>query len=508
MLNRKFAAVILAALCLTACGNTQTDSNDINETTASASETTAAVTSEITVDEENDAVIFPDCEQVEEELGEIEELPPVVEIMGQKYNTSEYISFLTVDADTCFEVTEEDKKNIELLKNSGISPWYVRVINCKDHDLGFLSELDGFFDAEFWDLGKSEYMSIDYFSKFDELKSARFVNYGGDSATLINSLRETNIESTKVYAKDFTLWDGISFSANCRGSKTEYSSNEAYTDGTPPTDKPYVKAAPCVLSYLEDGAPLENAYYTEDKLKETGNTLTAVFCNPTDEEVVIDCVSVHDAVTEHWVPMADGESSYVPLAVTVAPHDEFCFELTKDMFDYSSVTGGAYYVNFAYGYEGFESATSYFILKNSEENEGLGRLNGEQRAVFEKALSYVQEYFGCSHYMTEEYASSHTADEFIGQFLDAFTYDCASSFAQSYIDENGNLKEIFAERGSSLYSVETCFRVMYDYNEVDIISITANNHSDISYHTWLNCCDVKMIKTPDGWRVDKFTLWW
>ncbi|MGN1304691.1 MAG: hypothetical protein ACI4YB_06615 [Oscillospiraceae bacterium] len=500
MIDKRFAAVIIAALCLSACGSTQTGSDNTEEATASLTESTIETTSETTTAETT--------VQSENSAEPTEAIPPVIEIMGQKYDTNEYISYLTVDADTCFEVTEEDKKNIELLKNSGISPWYVRVINCKDHDLGFLSELDGFSDAEFWDLGDSEYMSIGYFSKFDELRSARFVNYSGDGATLSNSMIDTNVEVTKVYAQDFRLWDGISFSANCRGSKTEYSSNEEYTDGTPPTDKPYVKAAPCVQSYLEDGAPLANAYYTEDKLKETGNTLTAVFCNPTDEEVVIDCVSVHDAVTEHWVPMADGESSYVPLAVTVAPHDEFCFELTKDMFDYSSVTGGVYYVNFAYGYEGFESASSYFILKNSEENEGLGRLDGEQRAVFEKALSYVQEYFGCSHHMTEEYASSHTADEFIGQFLDAFTYDCASSFAQSYIDENGNLKEIFAERGSTLYSVETCFYVINGGNEFDIVSITANNHSDISYHTWLDCCGVRMKKTIDGWRVDKFTLWW
>lgn len=500
MFNRKFAAVIIAALCLTACGNTSTVSNVTEETTASLTETTSETTSETTTAETT--------VQSEISAESTEAMPPVIEIMGQKYDTNEYISYLTVDADTCFDVSEEDKKNIELLKNSGISPWYVRVINCKDHDLGFLSELDGFSNAEFWDLGDSEYISIGYFSKFDELKSARFVNYGGDSSTLVNSLIDTNIESTKVYAKDFTLWDGITFSASCRGSKTEYSSNEEYTDGTPPTDKPYVKAAPCVQSYLEDGAPLANAYYTEDKLKETGNTLTAVFCNPTDEEVVIECVSIYDAVTEHWVPMADGESSLVLLNETVAPHDEFCFELTKDMFNYSTNEGGVYRINFYYGFEGNETAFSYFILKNSEENEGLGRLNGEQRAVFEKALSYVQEYFGCSHYMTEEYASSHTADEFIGQFLDAFTYDCASRFAQSYIDENGNLKAVEGDRGSDIFNVETCFYVINDGNEFDIVSITANNHSDISYHTWLDCCGVRMIKTTDGWRVDKFTLWW
>lgn len=110
--------------------------------------------------------------------------------------------------------------------------------------------------------------------------------------------------------------------------------------------------------------------------------------------------------------------------------------------------------------------------------------------------------------MTEEYASSHTADEFIGQFLDAFTYDCASRFAQVYMDENGNLKEIFGDRGSDINNIETCFYVLNNSDTVDIISITANNHLDFSYQTWLDCRDVHMVLTDDGWRVDKFTLWW
>lgn len=74
MINKKFTAIILAALCLTACGNTQTDSNDTNETTASltesASETTTATQQyEIITDEDgNDIVIDNSGEAIEETI--------------------------------------------------------------------------------------------------------------------------------------------------------------------------------------------------------------------------------------------------------------------------------------------------------------------------------------------------------------------------------------------------------------------------------------------------------
>lgn len=319
----------------------------------------------------------------------------VVEIMGSEYYMNEYYSHLTVDADACSEVTAEDIKNIELFESSADPFSYIEVINCKAHDLSFLSELEGFTYIYFCDAEGSDF---EYLRNFDELGSAMFVNFGGDMTALVNALANTDIEYASIYARDFSLWEGIQFAADGpRYNKVfTYTSTDEYGSTNAPTDKPYVIAAPCVQSYLEDGKPLQNAIYVEDKLRETGNTLTAYFCNPTDEEVVIDSAAVYDAVTGDWLPMTDG-GSYIKLDTAVAPHEELCFELTKDMFDYTAIAGGAYTINFYYGFEGNESAKAYFVLKNSEENEGLDRLSGEQRAVFEKALSYVQEYFGARH---------------------------------------------------------------------------------------------------------------
>ena len=68
MINKRFAAIILSALILTACGNTQTASNDAEETTATTSETTTATQLyEIITDEYgNDIVIDNSGDAIEE----------------------------------------------------------------------------------------------------------------------------------------------------------------------------------------------------------------------------------------------------------------------------------------------------------------------------------------------------------------------------------------------------------------------------------------------------------
>ncbi|MGN1136572.1 MAG: hypothetical protein ACI4SF_10175 [Oscillospiraceae bacterium] len=76
MINRKFAAIILSTLILTACGNAQTASNDTEETTASLTESTIETTTatqlyEIITDEYgNDIVIDNSSDEIEEETAE------------------------------------------------------------------------------------------------------------------------------------------------------------------------------------------------------------------------------------------------------------------------------------------------------------------------------------------------------------------------------------------------------------------------------------------------------
>ncbi|MGN0552452.1 MAG: hypothetical protein ACI4I1_03660, partial [Oscillospiraceae bacterium] len=72
--NKKFAAIILSALCLTACGNAQTSSNDTEETTASLTESESETTSatqlyEVITDEDgNDIVIDNSGDAIEETI--------------------------------------------------------------------------------------------------------------------------------------------------------------------------------------------------------------------------------------------------------------------------------------------------------------------------------------------------------------------------------------------------------------------------------------------------------
>lgn len=71
---KRFSAIILSALCLTACGNAQTSSNDTEETTASLTETTSETTTatqlyEVITDEYgNDIVIDNSGDAIEETI--------------------------------------------------------------------------------------------------------------------------------------------------------------------------------------------------------------------------------------------------------------------------------------------------------------------------------------------------------------------------------------------------------------------------------------------------------
>lgn len=69
MNKRKYASIILSALCLTACGNKSVDeqkTTTVESTLISEETTTKASSAEIIVDEENEIVILPDEEAIEE----------------------------------------------------------------------------------------------------------------------------------------------------------------------------------------------------------------------------------------------------------------------------------------------------------------------------------------------------------------------------------------------------------------------------------------------------------
>ena len=78
MNKRKYAAIILSALCLTACGNKSVDeqkTTTVESTLISEETTTKASSAEITVDEENEIVILPDEEAIEEPYEPEETVP-------------------------------------------------------------------------------------------------------------------------------------------------------------------------------------------------------------------------------------------------------------------------------------------------------------------------------------------------------------------------------------------------------------------------------------------------
>ena len=162
--------------------------------------------------------------------------------------------------------------------------------------------------------------------------------------------------------------------------------------------------------------------------------LIFAFSNYTDEPVTIESIQIVNYGTAEHVSFADG-SDTLNIDFTVQPMHKTDYLLKAEDFDYSACESGIYTaaVNF-----GTEHYTMNFFIDNSELYEEtftsvFGESSGsyagiaptflteEQQKIFAKACARMYEFFWCDHYLSSEYAETHTADDFIGLFKDVFT---------------------------------------------------------------------------------------
>lgn len=503
-------------LCLAAClllfagcsdGSSQEQTDTLADVTVNEAVTTSYYETEETI------VTEMTTERAETTATEADE--DMVRIMGEYYS-AETSGYLTVDADRYGTITAEDIEKISRLENL----WYIDVINTNDNDLSFLADIKGISHIRFYDVGDND---LSFLLNLTELESTELVNIECDVHSLIDTVKQTSIERLSVRADNFSLKDGETLILELSDCTVLYSDSEGYgfMERNEPENEMYVMASPYVAAFEDEGTRSTVIYIDNDrfeKIKNNSAVLTSYFCNGTDEDIIVDGMELYynfgrsyedtqyDMDENHRmsVGFADG-GTYLEINQQAGAHEDLCFELTNDMFDYKSARSGMYTAVYYYGDKTYECD---FLLKASD-SAGLDFLDGEQKQAFAKARSYMREYFSVSHNMSEEYASTHTADEFARQFCDAFTFDYARQLADGYADENGELKAVQGDRGSDITLVDVCFYPMVRTSgEVLINCVTAHYHSDFSSKVWMETSTVHMIMTEDGWRVDDFMLWW
>lgn len=132
-------------------------------------------------------------------------------------------------------------------------------------------------------------------------------------------------------------------------------------------------------------------------------------------------------------------------------------------------------------------------------------LSPDQLAAFEAAYRTYEDYFHMDSEMTEEYAQSHTAEE----FLDIASAGLTREFAYKkslgiYIGDDGNLQAISASSGGDLMAGGAEF---FPINDSTFAAVTAMGHEDDPYHTWYEAVNFHMTEGDDGWRFDVFQTW-
>ncbi|MDE6594690.1 MAG: hypothetical protein K2K44_01615 [Oscillospiraceae bacterium] len=266
---------------------------------------------------------------------------------------------------------------------------------------------------------------------------------------------------------------------------------------------------------------VKREYHYDDEWKYRKELIFA-FSNYTDEPVTIESIQIVNYGTAEHVSFTNG-SDTLNIDFTVQPMHKTDYLLQAEDFDYSACESGIYTaaVNF-----GTERYTMNFFIDNSELyeetftsvfGESTGSYAGiapaflteEQQEVFAKACARMREFFWCDHYLSAEYAETHTADDFIGLFTDVFTEEYAKRLAQgTYIDENGNLTAVDSGKGSDIFYYGHCFfPVSADENQVSFKAVVIYAHIDNPYEIWFEEKDYHMVNTKDGWRVFQFDFW-
>lgn len=259
--------------------------------------------------------------------------------------------------------------------------------------------------------------------------------------------------------------------------------------------------------------------------------LKAFFSNYTDDPQTVDGLKIYRENNDEWEQMSftDG-SDYLPIGLEISPHTvaeygyyESDWSLTEDMFAFTSAAPGRYKAVFTMSGEEKEME---FVIGNLTfyDAEGAGYISGaadhldflddEQKSAFNEAYaSIVYLEFGFIRDINEEeYVSSHTADDYINDFLGGLTYDYAYQTARDnmIIDENGDLLRVRSgDRGSKIDNAGACFVPVYmNENEVMLKNINVCWHGDSPYRVRYDEYNYHMVKTADGWKFDVFQIWY
>lgn len=573
--RKKFAAIILSALCLAACGNSTAGSD---ETAAVTAETTAETseTSETTSAETAEPGTEPSSDGYRYEKYDLYIDMSKVKDAGALYDRliseDNYISDLILsnvdDADLSF-IRDRDIYRIEIEKYNGrtdlgvLAGGSIRELTFGEVtdstgldaiakadgiytlifdtysgniDFGFASDCKDLQGINFGNV--TDVSGLETLAKVPNLNFIVFENYSKDidlnflsecpnitgarlegadikADMFADAVKNSSLKTLYIKAENFDLADGEEMMLALPDVNVTYCMDDSpwykagpWEEGYVPESDVMVYTNPCV----KRGASEEKwecrtsgiEFVSPDEEFKHESTLLCVFSNYSDEVKTVDSARLYRIYNgEEPVDFSGGET--LEIGLELAPQTKTDLDITEDMLPYSALESGDYRIVFNVGGEQVE----HRFCVMSDEDKSPNFLTDEQTEIYKTAEYLTDTYFGCSHNLTEEDIQNTTAEDFIAMVCEGFTYDEAVSLSSSYMDENGELKAISADRGGDISVFDHFYKCIYSGDDTVMFqSIVVHTTEDNPYFLWFEAIDYKMVNTDDGWRFERFPLWY
>lgn len=456
-----FAAVIAVALTLSACAKESPDTAVITE--ASAEVTVSDTSVENTLEVTSQAEL---TEQRNEDNGDVlgaDDPEQEIGLPDSPYDKATRTLFVNFDGEKPFDEGKTDVIDGEELERIDIS-------GCGDNDLSFIGKCKSAGSVSLRDLSGSVKPYLEILSRLaPEYVYISTQSYSDSEADeLIAALPNSRI----YYAES---------------SMGGFSSEDYF--------------------YRETAFVFYSTVFVEpngDKtMANNGKSLKLSFQNYTAEDKTADTLEIYRSVKDEWVLMPFGDGSEMLTLGITAPAGEITEYTVPDSdFDCSAAETGRYKAVLSAG--GERSEMIFFI----DARDGkYSFLSEEQQTALDKADEIIRTHFSCSNGITEEYAESHTVDDFRNYLYEGLTRETADSMFEDsrsiFVGSDGKLQPDNGGRGGNILFAGYIITPVYsDENSVILKRTIILNHSDCPDIVGTEATNIKLVKTDDGWRAD------
>ncbi len=322
--------------------------------------------------------------------------------------------------------------------------------------------------------------------KLPELKSISITSVNGNMNNYIDLFKNMSLRSIRIKTDNYKDSDFELLARTFPSCEIVYSQND---------------------EKWSEGAPTRGFIGYADPVVSSSSAFTAHLTNVTEENCTAQTLEIYRIISDEWNPVTfTNEDTSLKINLAVDSGSAIDYELSSKDFDYANAEAGRYKAVFTCS---DNSKMEMQFYMSSPKNEITSILNEDQNAAYEKALEITNTYFGHFIRLSEEYASSHTAEDFLDILRDGYTDNYALDKASGVYIEDSKLISRFGHLPGIITSYFNDFSIIYsDDNQVSFKCTVVHFHEDNPYFIWYESKNYHMVKTDDGWKFDLFQLWY